>query len=108
MKAWGFFSLLLGLASIAVSVFAKVETWGNFKSLASAVKAGETNLLEMRLVTEYADTLSKLHYVAWATGGLALIIGVVAMAKRRGTNLVPALGALFGVAGAALTFMTMP
>lgn len=108
MKAWGFFSLLLGLASIAVSVFAKVETWGNLKALAEGVKRGETNLLEMRLVADYHDTLSKLHYVAWATGGLALIIGVVVMAKRRGTNLVPGVGALFGVAGAALTFLTMP
>ena len=102
MKAWGFFSLLLGLASIAVSVFAKVETWSNFKSLATAVKSGETNLLEMRLVADYADTLSKLHYVAWATGGLALIIGVVVMAKRRGTNLVPALGAWASHAAASV------
>lgn len=108
MKALGILSIFLGLGAIAASLFAKFETWGNFKAMSDSVRSGETNLLETRLVADYADTLSKLHYVAWACGGLALILGIVVMAKRRGTNLVPGLGALLGVAGAALTFLTLP
>jgi hypothetical protein len=108
MKALGIFSILLGLAACVASLFAKFETWGNFKAMSESIGRGETNLLETRLVADYADTLNKLHYVAWACGGLALILGVVVMAKRRGTNLIPGLGALLGVAGAALTFLTLP
>ena len=108
MKALGIFSILLGLAACAASLFAKFETWGNFKYMSGEVAAGRTNLLETTLVADYADTLNKLHYVAWACGGLALIFGIIVMAKRRGTNLIPGIGALLGVAGAALTFLTLP
>jgi len=109
MKGIGIFSLLLGLAAVGLSVFAKVETWGNFTALVDDIKAGEaTSPLEMTLVTDYASTLDTLHIAAWACGGLALVLGIVAMAKTKKTNLVPGFGALLGVAGVALSFLTMP
>lgn len=108
MKAMGILALLLGLGATGSSVFAKVETWDNFKAMFERAKTGDIHLSEMALIQDYASTLDTLHMVSWGTGALALILGIVAMAKTKKTNLVPGIGALLGVAGAALTFLTMP
>ena len=112
MRGLGMLSLLLGLAAVGASVFAKVETWGNFKAaaerVAGQVRAGELGGLELRIVADYSETLTRLHLAAWICGGLAVLLGVVGMARGRGTNLVPGLGAVLGAAGAVLTFLTMP
>jgi hypothetical protein len=44
--------------------------------------------------------------IAWAAGGLALILGGVAFSKQRGV--LPVLGIITGVAGAGLSVLSAP
>lgn len=107
MKALAIIALLLGLGAVGASVFAKVETHGNYKYMAETLaKEGPATKYDVPLLAEYASTLKRMHLIAWAAGGLALVLGAVAFSKRRGA--LPVLGIVTGVAGAALSVLSAP
>ncbi len=112
MKALTFLAVLLGLGAIGASVFAKVETYGNFQYMANELATnGPRTEFDVPLLAEYAQTLTRLHLVAWIAGGLALILGVLAYTKTREARIktpLPILAILLGLAGAGLAILSTP
>ena len=108
MKALVIVALLLGLGAVAASVFAKVETHGNYEYMKNELGTrGEQTQYDVPLLAEYKSTLDKLHYIAWAAGGLAVLLGALAVRKSPNKAL-PATAILLGLAGAGLSFLSMP
>lgn len=107
MKALAIIALLLGIGAIGASVFAKVETHGNYTYMAETLaKDGPRTKYDVPLLEEYASTLKRMHMIAWAAGGLALLLGAVVFSKRRGV--LPVLGIVAGVLGAGLSVLSAP
>ena len=108
MKALVIVALLLGLGAVAASVFAKVETHGNYEYMKNELDTrGPATEFDVPLLAEYKGTLDKLHYAAWAAGGLAVLLGAIAVRKSQNKAL-PAAAILLGLAGAGLSFLSMP
>ena len=108
MKALTIIAIVLGLGAVGASVFAKVETHGNYQYMKNEVETrGPATPHDIPLLEEYAKTLDTLHYAAWAAGGLALVLGVLALRKSANKGL-PAAAILLGLAGAGLSFLSMP
>jgi hypothetical protein len=101
-------AFVLGLAALGASIFAKVETHPNYESLKHSIDtSGPATAYDIPLLEEYKGTLDKLHYAAWGAGALAVVLGALAM--RQATNKgVPAAAILLGLAGAGLSFLSMP
>jgi len=116
MRALAIIGLILGLGAIGASVFAKVETYPNYKYTAEAVAAGDSGekirQIEMIGLADYVSTLKLMHMAAWGAGALALIMGAIAFAKQRvagreqGT--LPVLAIVAGLAGAGLSVLSAP
>ena len=108
MKVLAIVALLLALGSVAASVFAKVETHGNYEYMKHAIETeGPRTKYDLPLLEDYKSTLNNLHYAAWAAGGLALVLGAVVLA-RKGGKVIPGLACLLGAVGAGLAFASMP
>ena len=108
MKALVIVALLLGLGAVAASVFAKVETHGNYEYMKNELDTrGPATQYDVPLLAEYKSTLDKLHYAAWAAGGLAVLLGALAVRKSP-SKALPAAAILLGLAGAGLSFLSMP
>lgn len=108
MKALVIVAMLLGLGALAASIFAKVETHGNYEYMKNEIETrGPATQHDIPLLEEYKSTLDKLHYAAWAAGGLAVILGALAL-KKSGNKGLPAAAILLGLAGAGLSFLSMP
>jgi hypothetical protein len=108
MKALVIVALVLGLGAVAASVYAKVETHGNYEYMKTEIETrGPATQFDIPLRDEYKATLDKLHYAAWAAGGLALVLGALALRKSQKKGL-PAAAILLGLAGAGLSFLSMP
>jgi len=106
MKILAIVAILLGLGATGASVFAKVETHGNYKYMKGEVDAGRIQTkYDVPLVNEYKATLDKLHLIAWIAGGLALVLGAIALAKSQ-SKVLPAIGTVLGVAGLLLSFLS--
>ena len=107
MKVLAVVAIILGLAAVGASVFAKVETHGNYQYMKGEVDAGRIQTkYDVPLVNEYKATLDKLHLLAWIAGGLALLLGVVALVKSQGGKALPAVAIVLGLAGVALSFIS--
>lgn len=108
MKALVIVAMLLGLGALAASIFAKVETHGNYTYMKSELETrGPATQYDVPLLEEYKSTLDKLHYAAWAAGGLALLLGAIAMKKSASKGL-PIAAIALGAAGIGLSFLSMP
>jgi hypothetical protein len=108
MKALVIVAMLLGLGALAASIFAKVETHGNYEYMKHELETrGPATEFDVPLLAEYKSTLDKLHYAAWAAGGLAVVLGALALRKSSNKGL-PAAAILLGLAGAGLSFLSMP
>lgn len=105
MKALAIVALVLGLGAIGASVYAKVETHPNYTSLSAELKEhGPSTKFDVPLLEDYKKTLDQLHYAAWGAGGLALVLGGVALAKKKGA--LPAIAMASGAIGAGLSFIS--
>ncbi len=108
MKALIIASFVLGLGALGASIYAKVETHGNYEYMKNEIETrGPATQYDIPLRDEYKATLDKLHYAAWAAGGLAVILGALALRKSSNKG-VPAAAILLGLAGAGLSFLSMP
>jgi len=108
MKALVIVAILLGLGALAASIFAKAETHGNYTYMKNEIETrGPATQFDIPLLAEYKGTLDKLHYTAWAAGGLAVVLGALALKKSANKGL-PAAAILLGLAGAGLSFLSMP
>ena len=108
MKALSIVAIVLGLAALGASIFAKVEIHGNYKSLGEQIATeGPATAYDIPLLEEYKERLDLMHYIAWGAGGLALILGALAAAKSQKKGL-PVVGIILGLAGAGLAFLSMP
>lgn len=108
MKALLIAAFVLGLAALGASIFAKVETHGNYEYMKHEIEThGPATEYDIPLLAEYKSTLDKLHYAAWAAGGLAVVLGALAL-KKSSNKGVPAAAILLGLAGAGLSFLSMP
>ena len=106
MKVLAIVAILVGLAATAASVFAKVETHGNYEYMNAKVEAGEIETkYDVPLRDEYKSTLEKLHLVAWIAGGLALLLGAAALAKSS-NKVLPIIAIVLGAAGVAASFLS--
>jgi hypothetical protein len=107
MKALAIVALILALGSIGASVYAKVETHGNYKYMKETIETkGPQTQFDQPLLDSYTDTLKQLHLAAWGAGALAIILGAIAVSKRKGP--IPMSAIVLGVAGAALTVLSAP
>jgi hypothetical protein len=108
MKALLIAAFVLGLGALGASIFAKVETHGNYEYMKHEIETrGPATQYDIPLLEDYKATLDKLHYAAWAAGGLAVVLGALALRKSSNKGL-PAAAILLGLAGAGLSFLSMP
>lgn len=103
---------MLGLGSIGASVFAKVETHGNYVSLKETLdKDGPSTAYDKPLLEEYTSTLKRMHLIAWIAGALAIVVGLLALQKQKAARVrgpLPVAAMVFGAAGAGLSVLSAP
>ena len=106
MKALAIIALLLGLGAIGASTFAKVETYPNYEYMRGELEIrGPSTIHDVPLLEEYKSTIDLMHIIAWAGGGLAIVLAGVAYRKRKGPLPLVAIGA--AVVGVGLSFLSM-
>src|SRR5688572_17561511 len=104
MKALTIIAILLGMGALGASIFAKVETHPNYEYMSSEIaNRGPATPHDIPLRDDLKKQLDMLHYGAWAAGGLALVLGALAVAKSQSKGL-PLAAVLFGLAGVGLSF----
>jgi hypothetical protein len=112
MKVLAIVALLLGLAAAGASIFAKVETHGNYVYMKETIeKEGPKTAYDRPLLEEYSSTLKTMHLVAWAAGGLALVLGLIALAKRKSSPIpvaLPSAALVAGLVGIGVSLLSTP
>jgi ABC-type uncharacterized transport system YnjBCD permease subunit len=112
MKVLAIIALLLGVAAIGASTFAKVETHGNYEYMKETIERdGPATAYDLPLLEEYASTLKTMHLVAWAAGALALVLGLIALSKRKISPVpvaLPAAAMVAGLLGIGLSLLSAP
>jgi len=109
MKALAWVSIFFGLGSAGASGYSIVETYPNLKAFREMAEAGRerasavTRALDEDLLRSYASSVDLQHYIAWGAGGVAIILGAVALTKGSKLGIAGIVLGLVGLVGSLMT-----